>query len=93
MQEENLRLEDLLERIRVPDEKGVISKVAIIGAGVMGQGIAQTVAESGIDVLIIEHDDKCLDLAKNLFEYLMNKDIDPIEHALKSLKEEISKTY
>jgi hypothetical protein len=34
-----------------------------------------------------------LDLAKNLFEYLMNKDIDPIEHALKSLKEEISKTY
>ena len=34
-----------------------------------------------------------LDLAKNLFEYLMNKEVDPIEHALKSLKEEISKTY
>jgi len=34
-----------------------------------------------------------IDLAKNLFEYLMNKDIEPIEHALKSLKDEISKTY
>lgn len=34
-----------------------------------------------------------LDLAKNLFEYLMNKNIDPIDHALKSLKREISKTY
>ena len=53
MQEENLRLEDLLERTRVPAESGIISKVAIIGAGVMGQGIAQTVADSSIDVLII----------------------------------------
>ena len=34
-----------------------------------------------------------IDLARNLFEYLMNKDIDPIQHALKSLKDEISKTY
>jgi hypothetical protein len=34
-----------------------------------------------------------LDLAKVLFEFLMNKDIDPIDHALKSLKNEISKSY
>lgn len=34
-----------------------------------------------------------LDMAKKLFEYLMNKEIDPIDHALKSLKSEISKTY
>jgi hypothetical protein len=34
-----------------------------------------------------------LDLAKNLFEYLINKEIDPIDHALKSLKSEISKSY
>jgi hypothetical protein len=34
-----------------------------------------------------------LDLAKNLFEHMMNKEIDPIDHALKSLKKEISKTY
>ena len=34
-----------------------------------------------------------LDLAKNLFEFMMNKDVDPIDNALNSLKEEISKTY
>ena len=34
-----------------------------------------------------------LDLAKNLFDFMMNKDVDPIDNALKSLKEEISKTY
>jgi hypothetical protein len=34
-----------------------------------------------------------LDLARNLLDYLMNKEIDPIDHALKSLKSEISKTY
>ena len=34
-----------------------------------------------------------LDLAKKLLEFLMNKDIDPIDHALKSLKKEISTSY
>ncbi len=34
-----------------------------------------------------------LDLAKRLLEQFMEKSIDPIEHAIKSLKEEISKTY
>jgi hypothetical protein len=34
-----------------------------------------------------------LDLAKKLFEYLMEKNIDPIDHAIKSLKKEISETY
>ena len=34
-----------------------------------------------------------LDLARKLFDYLMNKSIDPIDNALKSLKREISKTY
>lgn len=34
-----------------------------------------------------------LDLARRLFEYMMEKPIDPIDHAIKSLKEEISKTY
>lgn len=34
-----------------------------------------------------------LDLAKRIFEYFMEKNIDPIEHAINSLKTEISKTY
>ena len=74
MQGENLRLEDLLEHTRVPDESGSISKVAIIGAGVMGQGIAHTVASSGLDVLIVERDDTGLKRAKNsLSEYIDNE--------------------
>lgn len=34
-----------------------------------------------------------LDLAKRVFEHMMEKSIDPIDHAIKSLKAEISKTY
>ena len=41
----------------------------------------------------LPEDATSLDLARNLFEYLMNKEVNPIENALKSLKEEISKTY
>jgi 3-hydroxybutyryl-CoA dehydrogenase len=74
MQGENLRLEDLLEHTRVPDAAGSISKVAIIGAGVMGQGIAHTVASSGLDVLIVERDDPSLKRAKHsLSEYIDNE--------------------
>ncbi|MCL5030269.1 MAG: 3-hydroxyacyl-CoA dehydrogenase NAD-binding domain-containing protein [Bacteroidetes bacterium] len=70
MQEQNLRLEDLLGKTKIPDDnKGVINNVAIIGAGIMGQGIAHTVAAAGIDVLIIEKDAEHLDKAKlNLSE-------------------------
>ena len=74
MQEEYLKLEDLLEKTRVPDEGDTISKVAIIGAGVMGQGIAQSIAGSGTDVLIVERDTKCLNKAKNsLSEFIDNE--------------------
>jgi len=74
MQEENLKLEDLLPKSTVPDESDTIVKVAIIGAGVMGQGIAQTIAASGIDVLIIENDEECLNRAKtSLSEFIDNE--------------------
>lgn len=74
MQNENLKLEDLLESTRVPEEKGVISKVAIIGAGVMGQGIAQTVSNSGIEAIIIEKDESSIERAKhNLSESMDNE--------------------
>lgn len=74
MENENLKLEDFLERVKVVDEIDAISKVAIIGAGVMGQGIAQTVATAGLDVLIIEKNDAGLERAKNsLSEYIDNE--------------------
>jgi len=38
-------------------------------------------------------DASSLDLAKNLFDFMMNKEVDPIEESLSLLKAEISKTY
>ncbi|MFO7446409.1 MAG: 3-hydroxyacyl-CoA dehydrogenase NAD-binding domain-containing protein [Ignavibacteriaceae bacterium] len=64
MPEETLRLEDLLSGTKTPKEKDLINKVAIIGAGVMGQGIAQTISSSGIDAMIIEKDQPHLEKAK-----------------------------
>ena len=62
MVEENLKLEDLLGKNNFNEE--AINSVAIIGAGVMGQGIAQTVSASGIDVIIIERNEENLKNAK-----------------------------
>jgi len=74
MQEENLKLEDLLERTRALDDSGAITKVAIIGAGVMGQGIAQSISSSGLEVLIVEQNEKGLKKAKDsLSEYIDNE--------------------
>lgn len=74
MADEDLKLEDLLENTRIPQETDSILKVVIIGAGVMGQGIAQTVASSGLEVLIVELNNKSLKEAKNsLSEYIDNE--------------------
>lgn len=56
MQEEKLRLEDLLTASVPLDPKTGINTIAIIGAGVMGRGIGQTIAASGFEVLIVEKD-------------------------------------
>jgi 3-hydroxybutyryl-CoA dehydrogenase len=63
MQDEKLKLEDFLSRSKV-EEADYVNNVAIIGAGVMGQGIAQTIASAGIEVLLIEKDNTYLDRAK-----------------------------
>ncbi|MEJ2195747.1 MAG: 3-hydroxyacyl-CoA dehydrogenase NAD-binding domain-containing protein [Ignavibacteriaceae bacterium] len=75
MQEENLKLEDLLSNSSVPGESDTITKVAIIGAGVMGQGIAQTIAGSGIDVIIVEINDISLNRAKTSLSEFIDKEI------------------
>ncbi|HCY77045.1 MAG TPA: 3-hydroxybutyryl-CoA dehydrogenase [Ignavibacteriales bacterium] len=64
MQEEKLRLEDLLESSKSPNDDDRINNVAIIGAGIMGRGIAQTVASMGLDVVIVEVDSEKLESAK-----------------------------
>lgn len=71
MQDEKLKLEDFLSRSKASDEGEYINNVAIIGAGVMGQGIAQTIAAAGIEVLLIEKDEFHVDRAKqNLSDYI-----------------------
>lgn len=75
MSEEKLKLEDLLGSVPQREEEERIEYVAIIGAGVMGQGIAQTVASSGIDVLIVEKDDEHLKCAQDSLSESMDREI------------------
>jgi 3-hydroxybutyryl-CoA dehydrogenase len=65
MQDEKLRLEDLLESSKsANDIDDRINNVAIIGAGIMGQGIGQTIASQGMEVKIVEVDNEHLNNAK-----------------------------
>jgi 3-hydroxybutyryl-CoA dehydrogenase len=73
---EKLKLEDLLKDSSQHENNTQFEYVAIIGAGIMGQGIAQTVASSGIETLIIEKDEKHLETAKVQIENSMNQQID-----------------
>jgi 3-hydroxybutyryl-CoA dehydrogenase len=64
MQDEKLKLEDLLGKTFVAPDGNQINSVVIIGAGIMGQGIAQTVASAGMEALIIEKDKEHLKRSK-----------------------------
>ncbi len=69
------KLEDLLSGTTRQDEGEKIELVAIIGAGVMGQGIAQTIAGSGIDVTIVEKNAEHLKKAKESLKRSMQNEI------------------
>lgn len=75
MAEEKLKLEDLLGGNHKIEELERIDYVAIIGGGIMGQGIAQTVAAAGLDVLLIERDDEQLERAKENLKISMEREI------------------
>lgn len=75
MNEEKLKLEDLLGAVPKREEEERIEYVAIIGAGIMGQGIAQTVSSSGIDVLIVEKDELHLKSAQECLADTMDREI------------------
>ena len=54
-------LEDILgEESPLPGSEDIIDRVAVIGAGQMGLGIAQAVSAKGLDVLLVEKDESCL---------------------------------
>jgi 3-hydroxybutyryl-CoA dehydrogenase len=69
MNTDNIKLEDLLGKTKLASKAEQINQVAVVGGGVMGQGIAQTVAGSGIETIVIEKDETQLEKAqKNLSE-------------------------
>ena len=70
-------LEELLGSVQPVknDSNDRIELVSIVGAGVMGRGIAQTVASSGIDVIIIEKNQAHLEKAKEELSKSMEMEI------------------
>jgi 3-hydroxybutyryl-CoA dehydrogenase len=76
MDNKKLKLEDLLNDQPAHEAEDTIEYVAIVGAGVMGQGIAQTVAAAGIDVIIIEKDEEHLEMAKESIKANLHHEID-----------------
>lgn len=75
MAEEKLKLEDLLGGVQRIEELERIEYVAIVGAGVMGQGIAQTIAAAGIDVLVVERSDEQIERATESLKTSMEREI------------------
>lgn len=69
------KLEDLLGELKHEYESDKIESVAIVGGGIMGRGIAQTVAGSGIDVIIIEKTDVNMEKSKASFKGSMEHEI------------------
>jgi len=75
MSEEKLTLEDLLKSSPEELETESINEIAIIGAGIMGQGIAQTISSAGMDVLVIEKNEKRLKDSRNMLSETMDREI------------------
>jgi 3-hydroxybutyryl-CoA dehydrogenase len=75
MPEKELKLEDLLKSSPKMDEQDKINEIAIIGAGVMGQGIAQTISAAGMDVLLIEKNEKQLKVSKAMLSENIDREI------------------
>ncbi|MBV6511310.1 MAG: 3-hydroxybutyryl-CoA dehydrogenase [Ignavibacteriaceae bacterium] len=72
--EEKFNFEDLIKKSRVSDTE-IINHAAIIGGGLMGQGIAQTIAASGLDVLIIEKTEETVQRASEVLGDSIDREI------------------
>jgi 3-hydroxybutyryl-CoA dehydrogenase len=75
MPEKELKLEDLLKSSPKISEQDTINEIAIIGAGVMGQGIAQTISAAGMDVLLIEKNEKHMKASKAMLSEYIDREI------------------
>ncbi len=71
------KLEDVLsdfQLVKTPSQHE-INSVAVIGFGVMGQGIAQTIAMAGIEVTVIEKSQKRLDAMQHTLSESLDREI------------------
>lgn len=75
MIEEKLRLEDLLKSSPEVDDSDSIQDIAIIGAGIMGQGLAQTISAAGMEVLVIEKNEKYMKQSRAMLSETMEREI------------------
>jgi 3-hydroxybutyryl-CoA dehydrogenase len=75
MAEEKLKLEDLIGGVQRAEEVERIDYVGIIGGGLMGQGIAQTIANAGLDVLLVEKDEEKIQQAQIDLSLSMEREI------------------
>ena len=75
MEDKNLKLEDIFGSTHFSKDADGINLIAIIGAGVMGQGLAQTIAGNGMEVIVVEKDEEHLKNAKKLLSESIDRDI------------------
>jgi len=75
MPHKEMKLEDLLKSSPKVEDQNSLKEIAIIGAGVMGQGLAQTFSSAGLDVLLIEKNEKQLKHSKNMLSESMDREI------------------
>lgn len=55
--------------------EGAISRIAIIGAGVMGLGVAQVAAQKGIDIVLVERNKDSLEASLNTLGETLDREI------------------
>ncbi len=76
MTDNDISLNDLMESQPVENgDPSAIDYVGIVGGGVMGRGIAQTFASYGLNVLIVEKDEDCVQRTRNGLNENMDREI------------------
>ena len=75
---ENEDFESIIGEAPVVDETNPLNlqRAGVIGAGTMGQGIAQMMAANGIDVILVEKDNKALESSLQELNDNMDREIE-----------------
>ncbi|MHC4202410.1 MAG: 3-hydroxyacyl-CoA dehydrogenase NAD-binding domain-containing protein, partial [Planctomycetota bacterium] len=56
-----------------PGSETRVARAVVVGAGVMGSGIAQVVASAGIEVTLVDNDATALDRARERLTALLSR--------------------